>query len=131
MKHFDRAGCERRGWKLPYFDYVTNLQLVVTGLDELARSAYFSQQALHLLVGLLEPKSSIHHMWCLALLRVRLEDREYFHEERTDLLEELAKSPSIPDILVAVKRNLRREESESTYWQDTVAIIEASLEEKR
>ncbi len=121
VKHYDAGMCQKKGWRLDYFDLVQNSETICEGTTVLAKFETLSPLAIEFTRFLAFHEGDITRAsWFLELSRAR---------------SDVYRPPGLPEIqnLLSDKRMLRKacavigpqvHKQNPTYWRDTLRKLE-------
>lgn len=122
ITHFDKFMCERKGWKLQYFDHVEMSETVCETLSDLVQFSQDADLAETLVSEVIAfGDDTTKAAWLLELVRAR---DDVYHPPVIARLEQAANElPLLRDAYRVVQGNDQIRENSRTYWRDTVSKL--------
>lgn len=119
--HYDRDGCQAKGWGLRYFDHVRRSETVCQMLEDLHRFETQADLLDSFMVSLVKNSSPVAAAWFLEL--ARSQDDVYHPPARPSLIEALNNRDLIEHKGLIVLESFHDSTPSPTYWRDVFAKL--------
>lgn len=122
VQHFDHDACVAKGWRIPYFDYVTNCEVICQGTTDLVRFGVHIDLAEKFVNSLAHHgRNATKAAWFLEY--ARSVDDVYAPPNLASMRALLSDKTLLQGAAQVVRANLVPGERSPTYWADTFVAL--------
>lgn len=118
IRHYNKEGCQQKGWGLDYFDYVVGSESVNEFLSDLWRFEVHRQLVIDFIDDISEFNNDLNKCgWFVELSRSRYDVYKPPNDERiVSVLSDTGKLEDALNLVITMG-------IEGTYWDDTFRIL--------
>lgn len=119
IHHYDQSACQKKGWSLPYFDYVQHSEVIAEGLTDLVRFESLADLATDFITSLsAHQDNAIKAAWFIECSRSRFD--VYSPPDHGTIIALLSDKEQLRQAYSVVLNSAIGSSQSPTYWEDAI-----------